>query len=144
MNKLQFPVEQRQPTKPPQQLEWRVRGLRGATTVSENSAAAIAVAVTELLDVLLRENSFLPTDIISVIFSVTPDLNAVFPAAIARQRPGWEYISLLDVQHMEVVNSLQRCIRVLIQVNSTLPQKALRPVYLRQAAKLRPDLALAN
>lgn len=144
MNKLQYPVEKRQERIPHNLVEWRVRGLRGATTVSHNSVSAISQAVDELLNVLEAENQIVPTDITSVTFSVTPDLNALFPAAIARQRPGWEQIPLLDVQHMKVANSLERCIRVLIHLNTQLPQQALRPVYLRQAAKLRPDLALSG
>jgi chorismate mutase len=121
--------------------EWRVRGLRGATTVSQNSVEAIAKAVDELLEVLETQNRLDPSEIVSAIFSVTQDLDAQFPAAAARCRPGWEQVPLLDVQHMQVAGSLDRCIRVLIYVNTLLPQKALRPAYLRLAAQLRPDLA---
>ena len=123
---------------------WRVRGLRGATTVSQNSASAIAEAVDELLDALETNNPLDPAEIISVTFSATPDLDAIFPAAAARRRPGWEQVPLLDVQQMQVVGSLKRCIRVLIHLNTPLPQNALRPVYLRRAAQLRPELALVK
>lgn len=85
-----------------------------------------------------------PADIISVIFSVTQDLDALFPALSARRRPGWDRVPLLDVQHMQVANSLERCIRVLIHFNTSLSQNDLRPVYLRQAAQLRPDLAFLD
>ncbi len=122
--------------------EWRVRGLRGATTVSYNSAEAIAEAVDELLDVLEINNPLDPAEIVSVTFSATPDLDAMFPAAVARRRPGWEQVPLLDVQQMQVVGSLERCIRVLIHLNTPLPQNALRPIYLRRTPQLRPDLAL--
>ena len=124
--------------------EWRVRGLRGAITVSQNSAEAIAAAVDELLDILETQNHIDPAEIVSVTFSVTQDLDAVFPAAVARSRPGWEPVPLLDVQHMQVTNSLERCIRVLIHPNTPMPQKALHPAYLRRAAKLRPDLAFSG
>lgn len=144
MNKLEYPVDKRQPKVSQNQLQWRVRGLRGATTVSHNSVVEISQAVDELLNVIEAENQIIPTDITSVFFSVTPDLNASFPAAIARQRPGWEQVPLLDVQHMVVVNSLGHCIRVLIHLNTPLPQQALRPIYLRDAANLRPDLALSD
>ncbi|MGL5792973.1 MAG: chorismate mutase [Waterburya sp.] len=141
MNQLKYPVnKQKNVSSPPD--SWRVRGLRGATTVNRNSVTAITQAVNELLDVLIVENQIVPGDIASVFFSVTSDLNALFPAAIARQRPGWEYISLLDVQHLDVANSLERCIRILIHLNTPLPQQALRPVYLHQASRLRPDLAI--
>jgi chorismate mutase len=143
MNHLKYPVNKQQNVSSPPD-SWRVRGLRGATTVSRNSVAAITQAVDELLDALITENQIVPGDITSVFFSVTSDLNALFPAAIARQRPGWEYIPLLDVQHLDVANSLERCIRILIHFNTSLPQTALRPVYLNQAVRLRPDLAISG
>jgi chorismate mutase len=143
MNQLKYPVNKQQNVSPPSDT-WRVRGLRGATTVSRNSVAAITNAVNELLDVLITENQIVPGDITSVFFSVTSDLNALFPAAIARQRQGWEYVPLLDVQHLDVDNSLERCIRILIHLNTPLPQKALRPVYLHHAGRLRPDLAISG
>jgi len=77
---------------------WRVRAIRGATTVPENTKEAIADAVTELLDELERLNRIDPEEIVSVTFSVTRDLDAMFPAAIARTRPGWNNVPLLDVQ----------------------------------------------
>src|SRR5579883_3279861 len=123
-------------------VRWRVRGLRGATTVSHNCVDAIVEAVDELLDALETKNSLEPAEIVSVTFSVTPDLDAIFPAAVARRRSGWDQVPLLDVQQMQVVNSLNHCIRVLIHLNTPLPQSALRHVYLRDAARLRPDLAL--
>ncbi|MFN6455010.1 MAG: chorismate mutase [Nostoc sp. EfeVER01] len=121
--------------------EWRVRGLRGATTVSHNSAQAIAEAVDELLNALEANNPLDPAEIVSVTFSATPDLDAMFPAAVARQRPGWDQVPLLDVQQMQVNGSLKCCIRVLIHFNTPMPQNALRPIYLRGAAQLRPDIA---
>jgi chorismate mutase len=146
MNNLKFfPLKHWQqlsfPTAP---VLWQVRGLRGATTVNINSVAAITEAVDELLDVLEQQNQLEPANITSVTFSVTQDLDAIFPASVARRRPGWSQVPLLDVQHMQVANSLDRCIRVLIHLNTPLPQHELRPVYLRQAAQLRPDLALSS
>lgn len=143
MEKLEFAPYRRQPHNlSTPSILWRVRGLRGATTVSQNSAAAIAEAVDELLNILETENQLDPAEIVSTTFSVTPDLDALFPASVARRRPGWEHVPLLDVQHMQVVDSLERCIRLLIHLNTSMPQHALRHVYLRRAAQLRPDLAL--
>jgi chorismate mutase len=144
MNQLKYPANQQQQTISPPPNTWRVRGLRGATTVNRNSVAATTQAVNELLDVLVAENQIVPADITSVIFSATSDLDALFPAAIARQRPGWEYVPLLDLQHLNVANSLERCIRVLIHLNTPLSQQALHPVYLQGAARLRPDLAISG
>ncbi|MDJ0552856.1 MAG: chorismate mutase [Microcoleaceae cyanobacterium MO_207.B10] len=122
-------------------MAWRVQAIRGATTVLENSKEAIQEAVTELLDELETHNQIDPDEIISVTFSVTRDLDAIFPAAIARQRPQWNNVPLLDVQQMHVEGSLERCIRFLIHVN--IPEthdKKIVHTYLRGAKNLRPDL----
>lgn len=121
-------------------MEWKVRGIRGATTVNENTPVAIAIATNELLDEIETYNIFKPQDLVSVIFTVTSDLDAMFPAAAARKRPGWNYVPLIDLQQMHVVGSLERCIRVLVQVNTSLPQTAIIHRYLHQAKGLRPDL----
>ncbi|MDJ0662418.1 MAG: chorismate mutase [Crocosphaera sp.] len=125
-------------------MEWKVRGIRGATTVTDNSHQAIKKAVSELLDVIETQNQLNPEDIVSVTFTATEDLDSVFPAAIARQRPRWENVPLLDVQQMSVQNSLKRCIRVLIHVNTPKPQKEMAHVYLRDAINLRPDWSLTH
>lgn len=118
-----------------------MRAIRGATTVSENTVEAMREVVTELLDELENRNQFQPTDMISVTFSVTRDLDAIFPAAIARSRPGWDNVAMLDVQQMHVEGSLQRCIRFLI--HAYLPASAsVHHIYLRNAASLRPDWSL--
>ncbi len=118
-----------------------MRAIRGATTVAENTVEAMREVVTELLDELENRNQFQTSDIISVTFSVTRDLDAIFPAAIARSRPGWDNVAMLDVQQMHVEGSLQRCIRFLIHAN--LPVSAsIHHIYLRNAASLRPDWSL--
>lgn len=120
-------------------MEWRVRAIRGATTASENTKIAIREAVTELLDELEAHNQIDHDEIISVIFTTTRDLDAIFPAAIARERPHWDNIALLDVQQMHVEGSLERCIRCLIHINTPIPQDQIHHSYLRQAKDLRPD-----
>lgn len=125
-------------------MEWKVRAIRGATTVSENTIPAIRDAVTELLDAIETHNQLDPEEIVSVIFTATRDLDAIFPAAIARERPYWNNVPLLDVQQMHVEGSLERCIRVLIHVNTPKPQIEIHHSYLRQAQNLRPDWHLAQ
>lgn len=125
-------------------MEWKVRAIRGATTVSENTIPAIRDAVTELLDAIETHNQLDPEEIVSVIFTATRDLDAIFPAAIARERPYWNHVPLLDVQQMHVEGSLERCIRVLIQINTPKPQIEIHHSYLRQAQNLRPDWHLAQ
>ena len=118
----------------------QLRALRGATTASANSVEAIAEAVSELLDALADRNQLEGTQLLSVTFSVTADLDACFPAAIARRRPGWDGVALLDCQQMAVAGDLPRCIRLLAHVWLTAEQP-VRHAYLREAARLRPDLA---
>lgn len=125
-------------------MEWRVQAIRGATTVSENTAEAIREAVTELLDELEAHNQLEPDQIISAIFTTTRDLDAIFPAAIARERPNWDNVALLDVQQMHVEGSLERCIRFLIHVNTPTSNDKVYHPYLRQAKNLRPDWSLAQ
>lgn len=125
-------------------MEWRVRAIRGATTVSENSVEAIREAVRELLDELESRNHLDPEQIISATFSVTRDLDAIFPAAIARERPLWDNVALLDVQQMYVQGSLERCIRFLIHVYLPVHQTKIDHPYLRGAKNLRPDWNLTT
>jgi chorismate mutase len=120
---------------------WRVRGVRGATTVEANTPEAVQAAVLEMLTAIADRNNIEPENIVSVTFSVTADINAVFPAKIARSRPQWEHVPLLDVQHMHVVGDLDRCIRVLMHINTELAQDKIQHIYLRGASHLRPDLA---
>ncbi|HEY9604338.1 MAG TPA: chorismate mutase [Allocoleopsis sp.] len=125
-------------------MGWRVRAIRGATTASENTVEAIREAVTELLDELEARNQLDPNEMISAIFTSTRDLDAIFPAAIARARPHWDTVALLDVQQMHVEGSLERCIRFLIHINTPVSQVEIHHPYLREAKNLRPDWSLAQ
>lgn len=124
-------------------MPWRVRAIRGATTALENSVEAIREAVNELLDELEAHNKITPEEVVSVTFSVTRDLNAVFPAAIARERSHWSNIPLLDVQQMHVEGDLKYCIRCLIHFNTPADTEIYHP-YLRRAEMLRPDRSLSQ
>lgn len=123
-------------------VEWRIQAIRGATTVSKNVAEEIAAAVHELLDTLEDQNQLSPEHLISVTFSVTRDLDAMFPAAAARKRPGWDAVPLLDVQHMHVEGSLPRCIRVMVYAQIPVLHQDVCHIYMREAQSLRPDLEL--
>lgn len=125
-------------------MHWRVRAIRGATTASDNTIEAIREAVTELLDELEAYNHLDPDEIVSATFTVTQDLDAIFPAAIARERSHWENVPLIDVQQMYVKGSLERCIRFLIHFNTPDPNVKIHHPYLRHAKNLRPDWSLTS
>ncbi len=112
--------------------------LRGATTSANNSIESITSAVEELLSELVFRNNLIPDQIISVTFSVTSDLDACFPASIARKKKGWENIALLDCQQMFVKGDLPKCIRLLAYVSLSNEQAPQNP-YLGMAKNLRPD-----
>ena len=112
--------------------------LRGATTSDHNSVESITSAVEELLIELVSRNNLIPDQIISVTFSVTKDLDACFPASIARKKTGWGEIALLDCQQMFVRDDLKKCIRLLAYVSLPKKQILINP-YLGKAKNLRPD-----
>ena len=112
--------------------------LRGATTSENNSVESITSAVEELISELVSRNNLIPDQIISVIFSVTSDLDACFPASIARKKSGWENIALLDCQQMFVKGDLSKCIRLIAYVSLPNEQTPQNP-YLGMAKNLRPD-----
>jgi chorismate mutase len=124
-----------------QVLGWRLCGIRGATTVSDNGSATVEAAVVELLTTMQARNQFVPSEISSAIFTTTPDLDTIFPSQVARKHlSGWEHVPLLDLAQLPVHGSLPSCIRVLLQVNCEKAQTEIHHVYLRSAQNLRPDL----
>jgi len=115
----------------------RCRGIRGATTVTDNTAEGILAATREMLTGIVERNWIEVDEITSAFFTVTEDLDAEYPARAARQL-GWESVALMCAREIPVPGSLQRCIRVLLHVNTTKSPAELRHVYLREAAALRP------
>ncbi len=116
-----------------------VRGVRGATTVAQDTPEAILDATEELVKEIVAANAIRSEDVASALFTVTPDLHAEFPAAAAR-RMGWTMVPLLNFTEIGVPGRLQRCIRVLLHVNTGRAQNEMVHVYLRDAVSLRPDL----
>jgi chorismate mutase len=115
-----------------------LRGLRGATTATTNTREAILEATDELLRALADANAFEPEDVESAIFTSSPDLTAEYPARAARGL-GWRDVPLLGAAEVAVPDGLPRCIRVLLHFYTTKTQRQLKHIYLRGAAKLRPD-----
>ena len=116
-------------------------GVRGATTVEANTREAILAATRELLAELVRANDIQTEDVASGYFTTTADLNAEFPAIVARNEFGWTNVALMCGHEMSVPGSLPMCLRILLHVNSERKQDEICHVYLRGAAVLRPDLA---
>ncbi len=121
-----------------------VRGIRGATTVESDDAALIRAAARELMEEILRRNQITDfDDVISAVFTTTEDLSAAFPAEAARAM-GMNQVPLLCAREIPVPGSMAKCIRVLLHINSERSPKEIEHVYLRDAAKLRPDLKSAQ
>ena len=116
-----------------------VRGIRGAISVESDSQDAIRAATQRLLAELLRINAVESADIASILFSVTPDLHAMFPALAAREM-GLHDVPMLHCAEVDVPGSLPKCIRVLAHVNTRRTQADINHVYLDEAVALRPDL----
>lgn len=119
------------------------RAIRGATTATANTADAILDASRELLRAILAANALAPEMIISVLFTLTPDLDAAYPTRAAREL-GWAEIPLLDAQQPRVRGDLPRCLRVLIHCETERSTREIKHIYLREAKCLRPDLSQAG
>ncbi len=117
----------------------KLRGIRGAITVARDEPGSILAATERLLRTIVERNGFVPDDVASALFTVTPDLVSEFPAAAAR-RMGWTLVPLLNFTEIGVPGRLERCIRVLVHINTELAQAAIEHVYLEGAIVLRPDL----
>ena len=117
---------------------YKITFIRGATTASGNSVKDIEIAVVELIDELISRNNIIKTNILSITFTATKDLNACFPASIARKFNGLDSVAFIDCQQMYVPNDVNFCIRIMAQV--LLPSNnPIKHPYLRNAAKLRTD-----
>ena len=112
------------------------KGIRGAITVKENSFESIRLATIELLQEMLNVNDININKISHVIFTMTKDLNAVFPAKFARTELGFTETAMMCFNELDIENSLKMCIRVLIVLNC---EEAFKPkfVYLKGASSLR-------
>ena len=117
-----------------------VRAIRGATTVKANEKQEILDATRELLREMVEQNGILKEEIISIFFSMTTDLNAVFPAVAAREM-GWDRIAMMCTHEIDVQGSLRGCIRALMHVNTNKENDELKYIYLKEAKVLRPDLS---
>ncbi|RSD26503.1 chorismate mutase [Mesobacillus subterraneus] len=117
-----------------------IRGIRGAITVNENDEKEIIEAAERLLSETISANEIVPDDVASIFISATEDVDAAFPARALRNIEGWTYVPVMCMQELDVPGSLQKCIRIMIHVNTEKKQTEIKHVYLEGAAGLRPDL----
>jgi len=117
-----------------------VRAIRGATQVLANDAISIGDGCKELLTSILKANALRIEDVISVLLTASPDLNAAFPASAAREI-GFQNVPLLCAQEIDVPGALTRTIRVMLHCNSVRGTAEIEHIYLHGAAVLRKDLA---
>jgi chorismate mutase len=117
-----------------------LRGLRGAVQVERNERECILQAVRELFTKVVSENQLRKEDVVSILFTATPDIYAEFPACILREL-GWKYIPVLCTQEMDVRNAMKMVIRVLVHAYSSKRHQEIKHQYLGSAIQLRPDLA---
>jgi tryptophan synthase alpha chain len=117
------------------------RGVRGATTIEANTAEDILEATTDLLEALIRLNAIAAEDVVSAVFTTTPELTAAFPALAARKL-GWTEVPLLCAHEMAVPGALRGVIRILLHINTTRTPSEIRHIYLRDARALRPEWGL--
>ncbi len=115
--------------------------IRGAITVPRDEASCVSLATHELVSEIIAENELSVSEVVSAVFTVTPDLCSAFPATAARDLPGWAHVPLLCAVEIDVLGALPRCIRALVHAYGTRCRAEIRHVYLGGARALRPDLA---
>jgi chorismate mutase len=118
-----------------------IRGIRGATTVESNDRGEILDRTTELLRAIVRNNGLTAERISMVHFTMSPDLNAAFPAAALRRLKGagWSRVPAICSSEVAVPGSLRGAIRVLVLAETTGGARDIRHEYAGRAAALRPD-----
>ena len=116
-----------------------VRAFRGAITVNSNDAEEILSATGILFDEIMKENSLDKKDFVCIFFSLTTDLDKVFPARAVREK-GVTNVPLMCMAEIPVEGALEKCVRILILSNSDMELDDIKHIYMRDAVKLRPDL----
>lgn len=117
-----------------------IRAIRGAVQVSQDTKEAISAGVVELLTEIFQRNALASEDLISIIFTATPDLVSEFPATAARGL-GLGDVPLICAQELSILGSMPRVIRVMVHAHTTTPRSEIAHIYLGGAAALRQDLA---
>ena len=117
------------------------RGIRGAITIDEDTSEEIKTATNMLFTAIIEKNpGLVQEDVGSIMITVTQDIRSAFPAKAVREM-GWRMVPMMCAQEIPVEGSMPLCIRVLVHWNTELPQSEIAHIYLREATKLRPELA---
>jgi chorismate mutase len=117
-----------------------MRAIRGATVLQADDAGEMAEAVVEVVEAMMERNGLVVDDLVSILFTATPDLHSAFPAAAARQL-GLADVPLMCAQELDIEGALPRVVRVLMHADSLLARSEIQHIYLRGADVLRQDLA---
>lgn len=117
-----------------------IRAIRGAITVDNNTQEAIKTATVELLKEMISQNNIKLENLSHAIFTMTKDLNCAYPAKFAREELNFENVPMMCYQELEIENSLEKCLRIMLVINTHLSQKQIKHIYLKGASTLRPDL----
>jgi chorismate mutase len=117
-----------------------LRAIRGAIQVSANTASDIAAGVQELISAILKANELAPSEVISVFFTSTPDLDAAFPAAACREM-GFANVPLIGSVEVNVPGALDRTVRAMLHVETPRTPEQISHIYLHGAVSLRRDIA---
>lgn len=116
------------------------RGVRGAISVEDNTAESIKDATIELLNEMLEQNQIKTEDISFAIFTLTSDLNAAFPAKYAREYCNFKFVPMMCYTELDVKGSLEKCLRIMLDINTQKQQNEIKHIYLKNASVLRKDL----
>ncbi len=117
-----------------------MQAIRGATTLDSDDREQMLARVPELVTGIYGRNGLVDDDVISMMFTATPDVHCMFPPGAARAVLGLEHVPMMGAVEMDVADALPLCIRVMVHVSTSRPRRSLRHVYLHGAVALRPDL----
>lgn len=117
----------------------RVRAVRGATTVDSDRREDVIERTQELVRAIVERNGLAPDDMVSILFTATADIHSAFPAEAAREA-GFTHVPLMCARELEIDGGVERCIRIMMHVYTTLGADELRHPYLHGARQLRTDL----
>lgn len=117
----------------------RVRAIRGATTVEDDTRDQVIARTKELVNAVVERNGLSPDDLISILFTATDDIRSAFPAEAAREA-GLTHVPLMCARELDVIDGIERCIRIMVHVQTDSDPTALRHPYLHGARQLRTDL----